>query len=75
MMYQVKRSDRDHVHYSPIENIQDALKDLMLNPPLVRVELIVDNKWTFISPIQRIKKRDVKDVLLDLQNYIEVLES
>jgi hypothetical protein len=75
MMYQVKRSDRNQVHSSPIENIQDALKELMLNPPLQQVEFIVNNEWVFKSPTQKMTKRDVRKTLLHLQNYIEVLVS
>jgi hypothetical protein len=71
MMYEVRRSDRNHVHHSPIENIQDALIELMQNPPLTQVTFTVQNKWEFKSTLHKLKKREIREVLINLQDFLE----
>lgn len=71
MLYQIKRSDRPTVHYSPIANVQEAVKELYRDT--TGVKMLVSNMkgldLTFDSSC-RMSKREIREQLLRLQELV-----
>ena len=72
-MLTVRRSDVDHNYTSPIENVQELIKEMNTDPNglIVHVSNAEGTLETFHSPAVRGSKVSVRSELLRLQSLVD----
>ena len=72
-MLTVYRSDTKLSYYSPLENVQDLIKEMNMNPDglVIQVSNAEGSVETFHSPAVRGNKVSVRNELLRLQSLVD----